>query len=190
MDLPSVDWWPGGAWGTFWLFMLPIGPVKPAGILAGKNAGLDAFALLGLYLAKDVATSLYLDPLLRLGGRIGSRYPWSRTVAEQIAAIVARLQITPGRWGQMGSLALIGLGAGFMTGAVALANTPISPPLGWLGVILGDVVWFSLLLAAALGLSSVMPDDRLVFAGVVVLALIGQPLARHLSTWAKERPGG
>jgi len=182
MSMPSVDWWPSGAWGVFWLFMVPIGPGKAAGILLGKNAGLDFLALLGLYLAKDLVTALYLDPLLRALPRLSARYEWARSLGKQIGALATRTHLGSGRLAQMFSLVLVSVGAGFITGGAALSSARLPRPLGWLALLTGDLLWFSCLLAAALGLTSIVPDDRMVFVAVVLLALLARPLTRRLTS--------
>ena len=181
MSFLSVEWWPSGAWGAFWLFMLPIGPTKAAGILFARGADLGALTILGIYVAKDVATACYVEPLLRLAGRLGPRYGWSRSLAGQIRTLAERTHLGTGWAAQVASLVVVGLGAGFMTGAAALPSARVARPLGWLGVIVGDVCWFSFVLAATIGLASVLPDERMVFGAVVLLWLVVRPLTKRLS---------
>jgi hypothetical protein len=182
MDLLLSAWLPSGGWGAFLLFLLPVGPGATAGILVGKNADLSAAVILALYIAADFLRALYFEPLLRLVRRFGSRYAWSRALADQIAEVAARIQLGPGLVGQVGSLILLSLGGGFTIGVIALASSRVSHVLGWLAVILGDVSWFGFKLAAALGLASVLPDDRLVFVAVVLVAMLGGVIARYLSS--------
>jgi hypothetical protein len=181
MDFLSIGWWPSGGWGAFLLFLLPAGPGATAGILVGKNAGLGAAAILTLYIAADVVRAVYFEPLLRLARRFGARYNWSRALADQIAELSTRIHLGPGRIGQVSSLSLLSLGGGFTIGVIALASSRVGHVLGWLAVILGDVSWFAFKLAAALGLASVLPDDRLVFVAVVLVAMLGGVIARRLS---------
>lgn len=188
MAFPSVDWWPSGAWGTFWLFMLPIGPTKVAGILFGREAGFGALAILGLYVLKDLATACYLEPLVRLALRVGPRYAWARSLGVQIRALAERTHLGQRRAAQLLSLAVVSMGAGFMTAGAALPSARVSRPLGWLSIILGDAAWFSLVLAATLGLASFLPDDRMVFGVVVVLWLVVRPLTRRLTPAAVPSP--
>src|SRR5213593_3600148 len=106
MDIFSFDWLPSGGWGAFWLFLLPIGPGTTAGILVGKNGGLGAPAIAAIYFASDVVTALFLEPLLRLAGRVGPRHRWSRELSKQIAALVARTQLGSSWAGRLSGLAL------------------------------------------------------------------------------------
>lgn len=184
MNFLSAEWLPGGAWGTFWLFLLPIGPGTTAGILVGKNGGLGPLAIAGLYFASDVVTALYLDPLIRLIARVGSRYAWARNIGEQLKAMALRTHLGSGWLGQLSGLALLSLGGGLATGAMGLSGTSLARPLGWVGVIAGDMLYFGLLLAAALGLSSVLPDDRLVFVAILALTMLAGPTVRRLSALA------
>jgi hypothetical protein len=188
MTLPSVDWWPPGALGAFLIFMVPIGPGKPAGILLGREAGLGPLEILGLYAAKDVLTGLYLEPLLRLIARHGSRFAWARSAGEQITAIATRTHLGSGRLAQAISVGLVALGAGFMTGAAALPCARLPRPLGWLSVILGDLTWFSVMLAAAIGLTSIIPDNRMVFVALLLMALLSRPLTRRLTDPSAASP--
>src|SRR5919204_6184358 len=98
MDFLSIDWWPSGAAGVLLLFLLPAGPGATPGILVGKNAGLAPLAIAGLYIPGDVIRAVYFDPLLRMAGRYGSRWCWSRTVAAQLARLAARTHLGPGRF--------------------------------------------------------------------------------------------
>jgi hypothetical protein len=190
MDFLSIDWWPSGAAGVLLLFLLPAGPGATLGILVGKNAGLAPLAIAGLYIAGDVIRAAYFDPLLRIVGRCGSRRSWSRRVAAQLASLATRTHLGPGRFGQLSGLTLVSFGGGFTVGSIALANAGINRALAWFGVVLGDVAWFGFKLAAALGLSSVFGDDRLVFVAVAVLAMAAGPSARRLRGPARGmRPG-
>lgn len=181
MNVLSVDWWPAGGWGTFWLFMLPIGPTKVAGILFGRDAGLGALAIYGLYVLKDLAAACYVEPLVRLAMRIGPRYAWARSLGPQVRALAERTHLGEGRPAQMLSLALVSMGAGFMTAGAALPSAKVARPLGWVGIILGDAVWFAAVLATTLGLASFLPDDRMVFGAVVILWLVVRPLMKRLT---------
>ena len=182
MTFLSPEWWPAGPWGAFWLFLLPIGPGTTAGILAGKNGGIDALGIAAIYLASDVLTAMYLDPLLRLARNFGRRHAWARAFGSQLAQAVHRTQLSPGPWGQFLSVALLSLGGGMATGAMALPGSRLPRPLAWIGVIAGDMVYFGLLLATALGLASIVPDDRLVFVGVLVVAMLAGPIIRRFTT--------
>ena len=180
MNLFAIDWWPGGGAGAFLLFLLPFGPGATAGILVGKNEGLGALAIAGLYLAADGLRACYFEPLLRLVARIGARQAWAQEVADHVRQLAARTQLGSGRLGQVSSLTLLSMGGGFTIGSIAVANARVNRALGWSGVILGDVTWFCFKLAAALGLASVLPDDRLVFVCVAAIAMLAGLVARRL----------
>src|SRR5262249_42079754 len=87
--------------------------------------------------------------------------------------------------GRFSGLALLSLGAGFLTAAAALPCARMARPIGWVGVILGDMVWFSFLLAAALGLASFLPDDRLTFFVFFLLSLMLGPAVRRIQRWVE-----
>src|SRR5438093_38279 len=148
MDFLSIGWWPSGGAGVLLLFLLPAGPGATLGILAGKNAGLAPLAIGGLYIVGDLIRALYFDPLLRIAGHCGPRWSWSRTVAGQLANLAARTHLGPGRLGRVSGLTLLSFGGGFTVGSIALANAAVNRPLGWFGVVLGDVAWFGFKLAA------------------------------------------
>jgi hypothetical protein len=190
MAFLSIDWWPSGGAGVLLLFLLPAGPGATLGILVGKNAGLAPLAIAGLYITGDVIRAVYFDPLLRIAGRCGSRWSWSRTVAAHLAGLAARTHLGPGRFGQVSGLTLVSFGGGFTVGSIALANAGINRALAWFGVVLGDVTWFGFKVAAALGLSSVVGDDRLIFVAIAALAMAAGPSARRLRGLAGGlRPG-
>src|SRR5687768_14250445 len=105
--------------------MLPIGPGTTAGILVGKNGGLDALGILAVYLASDVVTALYLEPVLRFLIRIAARFAWARTIGAQLAQVAERTQIGSGRLGQALGLGILSLGGGLPAGALALPTTQL-----------------------------------------------------------------
>src|SRR5688572_9102316 len=125
MSLPSVDWWPQGPLGTFLLFLMPIGPAKPAGIMAGKNAELSVLVILALYLAKDIVMAMYLEPLYRLVRHLGGRQSWGARLGSEIAELAARFRLGTSRSGLLASLFLIGMGAAMYIGGLALHNSPV-----------------------------------------------------------------
>jgi hypothetical protein len=186
MDLPSVEWWPTGAWGVFWLFMMPIGPAKPVGIWFGLNAELPAPMILAIYVAKEVATACYVEPLLRLIARLGPRSSRARSLGQQIRALAERTHLGSSWPAQFGSLALVSLATGLITSTAALACARVPRLLGWVAVILGDVIWFSFMLAATIGLASFLPDERAVLAAAVLLWLVARPLTKRLTASAPQ----
>jgi hypothetical protein len=188
VDIFSLDWFPTGAWGAFVLFMLPIGPGTTAGILVGKNGGLDAIGILAVYLASDIVTALYLEPVLRFLIRIAARFAWARAIGAQLAQVAERTQIGSGRLGQALGLGILSLGGGLPAGALALPTTQLQRSVAWASIITGDMLYFGFILAAALGLASVLPDDRLVFVAILVLVMVVGPLTRRLSTTKSNHP--
>jgi hypothetical protein len=180
MDLLSTNWWLSSGWAAFWLFLLPAGPGATVGILVAKNGGLGASTIAALYVLCDVLRAFYFQPLLAIASRVGSRYKWSEALATQVTNLANRARLGNGLLGQVSSLTLLSMGAGFTVGALALPSARLNRTLGWSSVILGDATWFLFKLAAALGLATVLPDDRLVFLGVAAVALLTATAARRL----------
>ena len=181
--LPAI--WPTGAWGAFLLFLIPIGGGIPLGVIMGRDAGLAPLTMAGMYLVSDIVMALTHEPLFWLLGWLASTVPTIRKIRDVLRQSMAHLGLREA--GQRGPLGLIlfsftvdpvmGRGAAAMVGHGFLA--------GWTFSIAGDMIFFGVVMAGTLWLSSVLGDERMT-VGVIMLLIFFLPgflqRRRHAAT--------
>src|SRR3569833_2320296 len=103
--LPAV--WPGGGWGAFLLFLVPIGGGIPLGILMARQAGLSIVAVVLMYLGSDLLSALVVEPFVAATRRLGPKRPAIRRLGERLSRLTqgAGLQGS-GAWGPLGLVLL------------------------------------------------------------------------------------
>ena len=183
----SIGWLPG-AWEVLVLFLIPVGGGIPAGVLLARTKGFDWQAMLALYFVSDVILACVFEPLMLLFIRAGRH---SAFFARFNAALKMSTQKTILRYGvNLGPFALIMISFGVdpMTGrSVAFANGHrfIS---GWSLAIIGDMIFFSVLMVSTLWLNNILGDGTWT-AIIITVAMIAVPaLIRRVREQWKTKP--
>ena len=182
--LPSV--WPTGTWGVFLVFVTQIGAGIPLGVIMARNAGIPIFVTAALYLASDIVLAVTMEPMLialrwlgrrvhfigRLGGYLsrfsGATGLKSGGVRGPLGLILFSFTVSP----TAGRAASEAAGHGFVS--------------GWTLAIIGDMLYFGMIMASTLWVSSLLGDDRVtvgaVLLGTWLLPIVIRRIRRAYST--------
>jgi len=172
---PLPAGWPTGAWGAFLLFLFPIGGGIPTGVLVARAGGVSPALTALLYFFSDVIMAFVSEPMVLLMRWLGRRVPMLGRLGDRLARFSGQSGLRDG--GARGPLGLILLSLTFdpMAGRAAAAAAGHGFVPGWALAIIGDMLYFVLLMLSTLWVSSVIGDDR-VTLGVVLLAMWLLPL--------------
>src|SRR6185436_9539088 len=85
-------------------------------------------------------------------------------------------------------IATVGFGvdvytAGFVATGLGLPRIP-----GWVSAIVGDLIWFALLLATSLAAASIADDDRVIALAMVIAMLVIPRIARRFVPALRPAP--
>jgi hypothetical protein len=185
--LPLPPWWPSGALGAFLMFLLPVGGGIPAGVLMARDGGVFPLVTALLYLVSDVIFAFLIEPFLILARRLGQRVGLIGRLGRRLAQLTNATGLRGG--GARGPLGLIlvSFTVDPITGRVAAAAAGHGFVPGWMLAIAGDMLYFGLLMASTLWLSSVIGDERLTL-GVVLLGMWLVPMLLRRRAAAPATP--
>jgi hypothetical protein len=166
--LPAI--WPGGFWGAFLLFCIPIGGGIPLGVLMARDAGVSPLVMSLMYLVSDVFMAVTHEPLFIFLGWLAGIVPVLGKVRDFLARSTGRAGLRDG--GTRGPLGLIlfSFTVDPVSGRGAAAAAGHGFVFGWALAIAGDMIYFGVLMAATLWLSGMFGDER-VTVGVVLLSV-------------------
>ncbi len=177
---PLPDLWPAGVFGVFLIFVLPTVVGIPLGVIMGRDAGLSPLVMASLYFASDLVLAVTAEPMLA-GLRWVSRRVW---LLNRLGARLARLTETTGlqEGGVRGPLGLIlvSFTVNPLAGRAAAAAAGHGFFSGWALAIIGDMIYFALIMASTLWISSVFGNDRLAIGVVLIVAFLAPILLRRL----------
>lgn len=165
------------------LFLIPIGGGIPGGVLLAKNYELAWPFMMLLYFISDVILALVAEPLfiglLLLGTRVHS-------IRQFIAVMKLAVQKSISHYGtRTGPLALVVIAFGVdpMTGRAAAGAAGHGFLSGWLIAIIGDMFYFSVIMACTLWLSSVLGDGTTVMFIILALMVLGPSIVRKARSY-------
>jgi hypothetical protein len=188
---PLPDLWPAGVLGVFLIFVLPTVVGIPLGVIMARDAGLSPLLTAGLYFASDLVLPITAEPVLALVRWVGKRVAFM----DRLGARLARLTETTGlkEGGVRGPLGLIlvSFTVNPLAGRAAAAAAGHGFFSGWALAIVGDMIYFALIMASTLWISSVFGNDRLAIGVVLIVAFLAPILLRRLrrgSTPARRQP--
>lgn len=178
---PLPSGWPTGAWGAFCLFLLPVGGGIPAGVLMANAAGVSPVVTAFLYFLSDVVLACTTEPFLLFARWLGRRVPALGAIGQRLSRLTDRSGLREnGVRGPLG-LILVSFTVSPTTGRAAAAAAGHGFLSGWTFAITGDMLYFLVLMASTLWLSSVVGDER-VTVGVVLLGMwLAPSLLRRLT---------
>jgi hypothetical protein len=164
------------------LFFAPVGPGVPAGVLLARHVPLNPALTFGLYAVSDVVAALVCHPLFVLLRRHGRQVRPIRWLGRRIQAL-AMVGIRPAQSGRvapaLARIATVAFGVDIYTAGMLATGLPVPRLLGWTSAIMGDLVWFALLLGTSLAAASIADDDRFIALAIVVAMIVIPRLARR-----------
>jgi len=180
---------PGGAAGlVFALFWAPVGPGIPAGVLLAQHLQMAPAVTFGLYLLSDLFAAALLNPVYSFLRARGQRNPRVRNMGRRMIAVamigMRRPNANEVRSGSLSAALLrigtIGFGVDIYTAGALATGLPIPRLAGWTAAIAGDLIWFALLLGAAIVAAHAFDDERAIAGVVLVVTLIGPSILRRI----------
>ncbi|MCC7372748.1 MAG: hypothetical protein IT306_30330 [Chloroflexi bacterium] len=181
--------WPSGGLGAFLLFLVPIGGGIPLGVLMGHQAGLSASTLAAMYFVSDIVMAITHEPMFWLLAWLGRAVPAFGKVRDLFhrASQGAGLK-EEGVHGPLG-LILFSFTVDPVSGRGAAAAAGHGFLSGWTFAVLGDMLYFGVVMAATLWLHDVLGNDQATI-GVVLLSIWGLSwyIRRRRRPAARRRP--
>ena len=170
--------------GVLSLFLIPVGGGIPAGVLLAKKLGLRWALTSFLYFVSDVILAFLFEPIMLGIAFMGRRVPALSRAAAAFKESMDRTSAHYGAGAGPVALILIAFGVDPMTGRGAAAAAGHGFVSGWTLAIAGDMLYFWVVMAATLKLSSVIKSPDVVVALVLAAMFAIPALARRF------RPGG
>ena len=150
------------------LFCIPIGGGIPFGVVIARDAGLAPPVTAALYLVSDVVLAFLIEPVLVLLRWQSQRVPALKRLGEAFERMTGTAGLNAD--GAQGPLGLIMLAFAIdpVAGRAAAAAAGHGPVRGWFYAITGDMLYFGVLMATTLWLSSVLGNDRVTIGAVII----------------------
>ena len=172
------------------LFIIPIGGGIPAGVLLARARGIEWPMMLLLYFVSDVILACVFEPVMWLILRAGRNSPFfirfRDSMKKSMGRTIAKTGVKPGPF----ALIMLSFGVDPMTGrsaAFAAGHRFIS---GWTLAILGDMLFFAVLMVSTLCLNNLLGDGTWT-AVIITVAMIGVPVVvRRLREWRRPLKTG
>lgn len=173
------------SWEVLLLFLIPIGGGIPGGVVLAQKRGLAWPVMMVLYFISDVILACAFEPLMLLFLRTTEKSPkgmaFREALAKSMKQTTSRYGINPSAF----SLVMITFGTDPMTGRSIAKAAGHGFFTGWALTIMGDMLYFSVLMASTLWLNNVLGDGTLA-AIIIMVAMIAIPaLFRRLRERAK-----
>jgi hypothetical protein len=188
---PLPTGWPSGVLGAFLLFLLPVGGGIPLGVLMAHNAGIPPPTIASLYFLSDLVLAVTAEPMLGGLRWLSRRVHFLGLVGDRLSRVSGLVGLRQeGVRGPLG-LILVSFMISPTTGRAAAAAAGHGFIAGWTLAIIGDMLYFVLLMASTLWLSGVIGDDRITVGIVLVVTwllpwVIGR--ARRARSQPPSRP--
>ncbi len=158
------------AWEVLTLFLIPIGGGIPAGVLLAQSRGIAWPEMAILYFISDVILACVFEPLMWMVIAAGKK---SSFVTRFFDAFKKSMTKSISHYGtNLGPLALITVSFGVdpMTGRAAAVAAGHGFVTGWLLAIMGDMVYFALIMVSTLWLHDILGDGA--WTTLIILALM------------------
>lgn len=181
--LDAASRFPGGpvalVFVLFWSpWMAAIG--IPAGLLLARHAGINPAVTIGLYALSDVMGAMVTHPTYAIIRKYGSR---SRILSKlgRIYLKVAMFGVRMPRLEDVQNgpmlpalfrIGVIAFGFDIYHGGMVVAGLPVPRLLGWLAALIGDMIWFGVLMATNSAAAAVIQDDKTVAIVTIVAMLV------------------
>jgi uncharacterized membrane protein len=171
------------AWEVFVLFSIPIGGGIPAGVVLAKTRGINWQTMLILYFISDIALACVFEPFVLLITFAGKHYPgvarFNAAEKKSTHKTISKYGIKPGPI----TLVTIAFGVDPMTGRTAALTAGHGFITGWALAILGDMLFFTLLMGSTLWLNNILGDGTWTAIIIMVAMMVIPGLIRRFRKW-------
>jgi hypothetical protein len=176
--LPAT--WPAGGMGAFLLFLVPVGGGIPLGVLMARDAGVSPVVTALLYMASDVVIAVFAEPWLAFLRWVGRRIPFVGRVGARLSRLSGGAGLKDhGARGPLG-LILVSFTTSPTMGRAATSAAGHGFFTGWTLAIIGDMLYFVLLMASTLWISGILGDERFTVGAVLVATWVLPTLLRRV----------
>ena len=169
-----------GLYDVFLLFLIPIGGGIPAGVILAQSRSIHWPTIMALYFVSDVVLALIFEPVVLLLRWAGTRYPHIARLNAAIKAsthlMISKYQVSAGPI----ALILLAFGVDPMTGRTAALAVGHGFIVGWLLAIIGDMIFFTAIMASTLWLNNILGDGTWTAVIIMVAMLVIPALVRYL----------
>jgi hypothetical protein len=185
---PLPDLWPTGAMGVFLIFVTQIGLGIPSGVLRARDAGLSPFFTAGLYAASDVILAFTIEPMLLLLRWLSPRVDFIARLGRTLSRFSGASGLSDGK--VRGPLGLILFSFAVAPAPARAASEAAGHGFisGWTLAIIGDMLYFWLVMASTLWVSSVLGDDRLAIGAVLIGTWVLPLIIRRMRGGSAVKP--
>jgi hypothetical protein len=179
---PLPSFWPAGVAGVLLFFVMPLAAGIPFGVIMARDAGLSPLATAGLYLVSDLVLAVTAEPFLALLRWLGRRVAFIGRLGQFFTRATGSVGLSEGRVRGPLGLILFSFTISPTSGRAAAAAAGHGFFAGWTLAIIGDMLFFGLLMATTLWVASVFGDSRTTIGalaiGVWILPLVIRRLRR------------
>lgn len=160
------------AWQVLLLFVIPIGGGIPAGVVLANSKGFGWPLMMFIYIISDLILAVVFEPLMHTLRKSQFFLKLNQTFKNQLRNSILKNSISsPGPM----TLIAISFGVDPMTGRVATYLAGHSFLSGWTLTIIGDMFFFTLVMASTLWLNNILGDGMLT-AVIITILMIGIPM--------------
>jgi hypothetical protein len=177
---PLPGFWPTGIAGVFLMFVMPLAAGIPFGVIMARDAGLSPLMTAGLYLVSDLVLPLTAEPFLALVRWLGRRVAFVGRMGKFFTRATDSVGLSDGKVRGPLGLILFSFSISPTSGRAAAAAAGHGFFVGWTLAIIGDMLFFGVLMATTLWVTSVFGDSRQTIGAVVIVAWILPLLIRRL----------
>jgi hypothetical protein len=189
---PLPYFWPAGVAGVFLMFVMPLAAGIPFGVIMARDAGLSPLTTAGLYLVSDLVLAVTAEPFLALLRWLGKRVAFVGRLGHFFSRATDSVGLSEGRVRGPLGLILFSFSISPTSGRAAAAAAGHGFVSGWTLAIIGDMLFFGMLMATTLWVASVFGDSRQTIGAIAiavwVLPLLIRRLRRRSAGAAKRAP--
>lgn len=157
-------------WEVLLLFLIPIGGGIPGGVLLARDRHIPWPMMMLLYFISDVILACIFEPIMLLFVKLGKRIKFFARFSEIMKISVQKTIAHYGSSSGVFALVMIAFGADPMTGRASTVAAGYGFIVGWMIAIIGDMIYFTLLMVSTLWLKSVLGDGT--WTMFIILALM------------------
>lgn len=177
---PLPFFWPAGVAGVFLFFCMPLAAGIPFGVILGRDAGLSPLETAGLYLVSDLVLAVTAEPFLALLRWLGRRVEFVGRMGRFFTRATDSVGLSDGKVRGPLGLILFSFSISPTSGRAAAAAAGHGFFVGWTLAIIGDMLFFGVLMATTLWVTSVFGDSRQTIGAIVIVVWIAPLVIRRL----------
>jgi hypothetical protein len=177
---PLPFFWPTGVEGVFLFFVLPLAAGIPFGVIMARDAGLSPLMTAGLYLVSDLVLAVTAEPFLALLRWLGRRVAFIGRMGRFFTRATGSVGLSDGNVRGPLGLILFSFSISPTSGRAAAAAAGHGFFVGWTLAIIGDMLFFGVLMATTLWVASVFGDSRQTIGAVVIVAWVVPLVIRRM----------